>query len=36
MNMKNPLLSVTGTLVSGVIITIAIVALIRIYYEFIA
>ena len=32
MNMKNPLLSVTGTLISGVVLTIAMVAAIRIYY----
>ena len=34
--MKNPLLSVKGTLISGVVILIALVAVIRIYYEFIA
>ena len=34
--MTNPLNTVTGTLISGVIITIALVAAIRIYYEFIA
>ena len=34
--MTNPLNTVTGTLISGIIITIALVAGIRIYYEFIA
>ena len=34
--MKNPLDTVTGTLISGVVILIVLVAAIRIYYEFIA
>ena len=34
--MTNPLNTVTGTLISGVVILIVLVAVIRIYYEFIA
>ena len=34
--MSNPLNTVTGTLISGLIITAVLVGAIRIYYEFIA
>ena len=34
--MTNPLLTVKGTLISGFIILIVLVGVIRIYYEFIA